>query len=69
MQEDQIVKQLTKRELVKATGCPPYLIAYYSQCGYLPLIKKSTGPGHPNIYHADAIAIVRQKMAEGEVLL
>lgn len=56
--------QLTRRELVKATGCPPYLIAYYTQCEYLPLIKKSSGPGNPNVYHHDAIRVVKIRMTK-----
>ena len=52
---------LTRRMLVKETGCPPYLIAYYRDCGYLPIIKPSKGPGDPVLYHPDAIKIVRER--------
>lgn len=65
--EERINSPLTKRELVAATGCPPYLIAYYTDCKYLPLIKKSSGPGNPNVYHRDAIDIVKKRMAERRV--
>ncbi len=58
---------ITKGDLVAATGCPPYLIAYYTDCKYLPLIKKSSGPGNPNVYHRDAIDIVKKRMAERRV--
>lgn len=61
-------KPLTKSELAKATGCPPYLISYYSECGYLPIVKRSSGPGHPNIFHRDAVQIVMQKMPNREEL-
>lgn len=57
-------KGLTRKELVKATGIPPYLIAYYTQCGYLPVIKQSTGPGNPIIYHPNAVRVVQERRGE-----
>ena len=60
---------LTRKELVEATGCPPYLIAYYGQCGYLPIIKPSTGPGDPVLFDAAAIEVIkaRRKQRNGEI--
>ncbi len=66
MQKKQIAKQLTKRELVKATGCPPYLIAYYSQCGYLPILRPSTGSGNPILYGPSAIDVIRERMERNQ---
>ena len=56
--------EMTLKNLVEATGCPPYRIMYYLACGYLPLIRKSTGPGDPNVYHHDAVRIIKNKMAK-----
>ncbi len=56
-------RTLARKDLVEATGCPPYLIAYYTQCGYLPIIRPSSGAGRPIIYHPDAISVVRERMA------
>ncbi len=55
-------RTLTRKDLVEATGCPPYLIAYYSQCGYLPIIRPSSGAGRPIIYHQDAISVILERM-------
>lgn len=54
---------LTRKELVEATGCPPYLIAYYYQCGYLPILRPSTGPGDPVLYRPDALDVIRERMS------
>ena len=54
---------LTRKDLVKATACPPYLIRYYAECGYLPVIKQSSGPGVPTIFHPDAVLVIKQRMA------
>lgn len=62
MMKETKINPLTKRDLVEATGCPPYLIAYYTQCGYLPLIKRSSGPGHPNIFDPRAIEVITKRM-------
>lgn len=55
---------LTRKELVEATGCAPYLIRYYTECGYLPMIKQSSGPGHPVVFHRDAISEIKRRMAQ-----
>ena len=58
---------LTRKEIVKSTGCPPYLVAYYSACGYLPIIKQSSGPGNPVLYHPDAIPEIKRRMAQRSI--
>ncbi len=52
---------LTRKELAEKTGCQGYLIAYYTSCGYLPILRPSTGPGNPVIYHLDAIKIIQAR--------
>ena len=52
---------LSRKELVAATNCPPYLIDYYRDCGYIPILRPSTGPGNPVIYHPDAIKIIQAR--------
>ena len=59
---------LTRRALVKATGCPPYLVAYYSQCGYLQILRPSTGPGDPIIYHPDAVRVIQERQRKKQIL-
>lgn len=54
---------LTRKEIIKATGCPPYLVTYYTTCGYLPVLHPSTGPGDPVIYHPDAVDVIQGRMA------
>ena len=52
---------LGRKELIAATGCPPYLIDYYRDCGYLPILRPSTGSGDPVLYHPDAVEVIRQR--------
>ena len=59
---------LTRKEIVKATHCPPYLIAYYSACGYLPVLRPSTGPGVPVIFHQSAVEVVKERMAHKQAI-
>ncbi len=54
---------LTRGSLVKATGCPPYLVDYYRDCGYLPILRPSTGPGDAVLYHPDAVNVIRRRQA------
>lgn len=56
-------KGLTLKDLVESTGCKPYLIQYYAQCGYLPILRPSTGPGYPTLYDPSAIDVIRERMA------
>lgn len=55
---------LTQKKLVKITGCPPYLVRYYCDCGYLPIEKESAGPGDPVIYKPAAIGVIKKRMAK-----
>lgn len=59
---------LTRGALVKATGCRHYLIAYYSQCGYLPILRPSTGPGDPILYHPDAVRVIKDRQRKKQTL-
>ena len=55
---------LTRMQLVQATGCMPFHVDYYRSCGYLPILRKSSGPGHPFIYNAESIQIIKDRMAK-----
>lgn len=57
---------LTQKELVKITKCPPYLVRYYCECGYLPVERESAGPGHPVVYAPGAIDIIRKRMERSQ---
>lgn len=52
---------MTRKDIVAATGVPPYLVKYYSDCGYLPILRESNGPGHPIIYDHRAVEISMQR--------
>ena len=54
-------KGITRKDIVTATGAPPYLVKYYSDCGYLPILRESDGPGHPIIYDPRAVEIAMQR--------
>ena len=56
-------KGLTRRQLVKATGCMPFLVDYCRACGYLPILRDSIGPGSPVFFHPDAIKVIKTRMA------
>ena len=53
---------LTRGQLVEVTGCPPYLVSYYSQCGYLPIARPSPGPGTPILYDPRAVEVIQIRM-------
>ena len=55
------IQGITKKNLGAATGCPPYLIDYYRDCGYLPILRPSTGPSYPVIYHPDAVEVIKNR--------
>ena len=52
-------RHLTRKQLMKATGAMPYLISYLTETGRLPLIRPALGHGSPNLYHPDAIQVIR----------
>lgn len=53
---------LTRGELVDKTEAPPYKIDYLRSLRRLPLIRPSSGPGIPNLYHPDSIKIVKEHL-------
>ena len=57
---------LTRKKIAEATGCRPYLVSYYADCGYLPIVKASSGPGDPTLFHEDAILIIKERIARKE---
>lgn len=55
-------KIFTRKDLIAVTNCPPYKIAYYTQCGYLPIYRKSLGSGYPILYLPEAVDVIRARM-------
>ncbi|MFC1527539.1 hypothetical protein ACFL5D_02185 [Candidatus Neomarinimicrobiota bacterium] len=53
---------LYKRDLVSATGAPPYTIDYLYRCNRLPTIKESSGSGYPIVFHPDCIEIIKEHL-------
>jgi len=56
------LKGITRRQLVLATGCKPYLVDYCRSCGYLPILRGPAGPGIPILYDPDSIRIIKDRM-------
>ena len=59
MQEET---SLTRKQLLKATEAPTYLISYLKDCGRLPIILESRGRGFPILYHPDSVKVIRDHM-------
>jgi|APSaa5957512576_1039674.scaffolds.fasta_scaffold122510_2 hypothetical protein len=51
-------KHLTRKELSQLTDVKPYVVAYYTSLGRLPLIHESLGAGDYNVYHPESINIL-----------
>ena len=51
---------ITRKEIVKQTGCPYYIVDYLRQCGRLPIIAESLKRGVPTLFHPDSIKIVQE---------
>jgi len=49
---------LTLKNLMKATGVPPYTIKYLYSCNRLPVMKESRGSGYPIIFDPLAIEVL-----------
>ncbi len=57
-------KGLTRKQLVLATGCKPFLVDYCRSCGYLPILREAAGPGIPVLYDPESIPIIKDRMAK-----
>lgn len=57
-------KRLTKKQLVKITDCPPYIIDYLYRCNRLVILKESLGPGYPIVFGEGSIKVIRDHMAK-----
>ena len=55
-------KGITRKVLMRETGAPPYIVSYYRDCGRLPIVRPSRGPGYPILYHPDAIEVLHDLM-------
>ena len=54
-------QQMTQKDLVRLTGCPPYIVRYFKECGYLKVERDSQGPGDPVLYHPDSVRIIQER--------
>ena len=54
------LKGLTQKELRAETGAKHYLISYLTVTKRLPLLHTAKGKGDNNIYHPDAIKIIKE---------
>lgn len=52
---------LTRKQLAKAANCPPYLVDYYRECGYLPVLRHSPGPGTPVLFDPSAVSVIKKR--------
>ena len=57
--------QLTRKDLIKETGAKHYVISYLTITGKLPLLHDAKGKGDVNIYHPNALNILRDWMSRG----
>ena len=55
-------KVFTRKELQRITGAPSYTIAYLNDCGRLPVVHQSKGPGYPTLYHPDCVQIINEHL-------
>ena len=55
-------KYLTKKHIKYILECPGYIIDYLNDCGRLPLVQRSSGKGVPNLYHPNAVEIIRKHL-------
>lgn len=62
MAEQDALKGLILKDLVKKTGAPRHVIDYLVGLGRLPLIRESSGAGYPRIFHSDSVQIVRDHL-------
>ena len=60
-------QRLTRKYLAKRTGAQPYQIYYLTTIGELPLIHEATGRGDANVYHPDAIDILKNWLKDKSV--
>jgi len=58
-------KGLTRKELCKETGAPPYTVDYLNSLGRLPLIREAR-PGRSNLYAPESIEIVKEHLGQSD---
>lgn len=54
---------LTRGDLARLTGVNYGLIGYYLSCGYLPVIRASSGHGVPTLFDPSAVDVIQERMA------
>ena len=53
---------LSEKDLVRATGAPPWVIRYLRDAGRLPVAVPSQGRGYPTVYAKEAKAAVLEHL-------
>ncbi|MBL6992216.1 MAG: hypothetical protein ISR65_20695 [Bacteriovoracaceae bacterium] len=54
---------LTRKDLMRETNCPHYTISYLTLTQRLPIIHKADGKGDVNLYHPDAVDIIKHYLS------
>jgi|MGYP003965094911 hypothetical protein len=57
---------ITRKDLMKDTSAPYWVIAHMTLTNQLPRIHKAMGKGDSNIYHPHAIQIVKDYLKRNE---
>jgi hypothetical protein len=57
-------KSITRKELIRQTQAPVYVIKYLLDCNRLKIVRDSAGPGHPILFHPDSIKIVKNHLTK-----
>ena len=53
-------KVLTKKDLIRLTGALPHDVSYLTSYQRLPILKESDGPGHPVLFPAEAVQVLKR---------
>ena len=63
----KVPKRLTRKTLTKLTGAKPYQVYYLTTIGKLPLLHEANERGDANVYHPDAIAILKNWLMDRSI--
>jgi hypothetical protein len=62
------IPYLTRKQLCQETGARSYQISYLTDNNRLPLIRPSRGHGYPNLYHPDAVEILKEYLQRSHIV-
>jgi|GEM_PF-6043878 len=54
----------TRKELAAECDCKYYIIDYLNNCGKLPVVRESEGPGYIRLYHPNAVNVLTDHLAK-----